>query len=126
MDATKAELGAPSRFQNGFAPTKMCAAASLGPPFTHRGTFMAYQGTCDRGDACTFAHSQSELKGAQLAEGGSTLAPRKGSRWPCRGLAGPRKFENNFRPAILCRMWVQHPSYCKEGDACTFAHGPLP
>lgn len=35
------------------------------------GTYMAYQGTCDKGDACTFAHSASELQGGQMEAGGS-------------------------------------------------------
>eukprot|EP00434_Breviolum_minutum_P042943 symbB.v1.2.038248.t1/scaffold5893.1/size22692/3 len=38
-------------------------------------------------------------------------------------LTGPRTFENDFRPGVLCKLWIKHPSLCASGDACTFAHG---
>ncbi|CAE7754732.1 unnamed protein product [Symbiodinium pilosum] len=42
---------------------------------------------------------------------------------PSSGSTGPRMFEGNFRPSCLCKMWIQHPTYCAHGDSCSFAHG---
>ncbi|CAJ1451083.1 unnamed protein product [Effrenium voratum] len=110
----------PQRFPFGFVPRRMC-------------NFMETQGYCAKGDNCTFAHSAEEL----LADGGNggidagiadTFEVRtlrtphsEASNQPAG--AGPRSFENNFKPACLCKMWVQHPSMCNRGVDCTFAHG---
>ena len=38
-------------------------------------------------------------------------------------LEAPRMFQDDIRPTALCKMWIQHPTYCTHGDGCTFAHG---
>ena len=38
-------------------------------------------------------------------------------------LDAPRMFHGDIRPTALCKMWIQHPTYCTHGDGCTFAHG---
>eukprot|EP00438_Fugacium_kawagutii_P024314 Skav231059 [mRNA] locus=scaffold768:41744:47030:+ [translate_table: standard] len=83
------------------------------------------QGQCNRGDACTFAHSAEELQGNPSHGTNVSLE----EQWPevqvDSNLLGPREFENNFKPSLLCKLWMRHPTLCRDGDACTFAHGLL-
>ncbi|CAL1173662.1 unnamed protein product, partial [Cladocopium goreaui] len=108
------EAVAGSRFRPGFIPRRMCS------------TFES-TGYCKFADACTFAHSLDELEGGttvpknvyvQQAQEGAEVAPNS-------NVIGPRVFQGNFRPSVLCKMWIKHPSQCQDGDACTFAHGLL-
>ncbi|CAE7800473.1 unnamed protein product [Symbiodinium necroappetens] len=129
-----------SRFPPNFVPRKMC-------------TYMQNSGFCQKGDACTFAHSPQELApgpGSQTASKATELEdlqeiddllageelgvrvptePQLMYREPAQELLGPgsldapRMFHGDIRPTALCKMWIQHPTYCAHGDGCTFAHG---
>jgi hypothetical protein len=48
----------------------------------------------------------------QAPPGGEAYAPDGGSR-----------FQGGFLPTAMCRFYLQDPSLCQKGDACTFAHG---
>lgn len=63
-------------------------------------------GHCNKGDACTYAHSVEELSGD--ANGNFGAQPAAG---------GLRGFKTR-----LCNYWLQ--GSCSKGTACSFAHGP--
>merc|ERR1712014_171240 len=62
----------------------------------------AAQGTCTKGDACTFAHDESELSG------GSSLSD------------GQPKASGSWKTA-LCKYFPE--GKCMKGEACNYAHG---
>ncbi|CAE7243756.1 mkrn1 [Symbiodinium sp. CCMP2592] len=140
MPDTHWHEGKASRFPPNFVPRKMC-------------TYMQNSGFCQKGDVCTFAHSLQELApgppgppelqtaseaieledpheihnlvaGEELGVPVATEPAQEllGSDWP-GSLEAPRMFQDDIRPTALCKMWIQHPTYCKHGDGCTFAHG---
>mmetsp|Transcript_67145 Transcript_67145/g.148975 ORF Transcript_67145/g.148975 Transcript_67145/m.148975 type:complete len:332 (-) Transcript_67145:33-1028(-) len=114
------------RFPAGFAPRKFC-------------TWMQNQSFCQKGDACTFAHTAEELapesggasrptdeavNGEPIVQIEASMpAAVQDSQNAVSSTLAPRMFEGNFKPSCLCKMWIQHPTYCAHGDSCTFAHG---
>eukprot|EP00927_Polykrikos_kofoidii_P068620 TRINITY_DN63964_c0_g1_i1.p1 TRINITY_DN63964_c0_g1~~TRINITY_DN63964_c0_g1_i1.p1 ORF type:complete len:415 (+),score=45.83 TRINITY_DN63964_c0_g1_i1:106-1245(+) len=110
------------RFSEGFRPKKMCRYASTG--------------ACQRGLACSFAHSAAELHPSVT---GNSVEPEE--QWKeqlissqraseevadvqVSSVLGPREFDPNYgKPTQLCHFWLAHPTLCTKGDECTFAHG---
>ncbi|CAK9015015.1 unnamed protein product, partial [Durusdinium trenchii] len=107
------------RFRPGFVPRRMCS-------------YVESTGYCQKGDACTFAHSPAELANGDGESSGPETSnvyakeaeveeDTPGQVASDSSSIGPRNFDKDFRPSKLCRIWIQHPSQCS--DSCTFAHG---
>lgn len=98
------------------------------------------KGLCTKGEACTFAHDESELREDAWTEqtdvgwppkqagGGASNAtkhtPKMAEDEPSESISclqGPREFESV--PTELCSLWLRHPALCGDGDACIYAHG---
>merc|ERR1711972_146490 len=69
-------------------------------------SFWMQQGSCHRGNACTFAHGEEDLA-ANPDDGGG------------RSQAAKQLF--NYK-TVLCKEWSSL-GRCPRGDSCTFAHG---
>merc|ERR1712232_1251339 len=68
-------------------------------------------GTCDRGDACTFAHGMDDISGFNTKGGGAAPPDSKSGS----DRSTPYK-------TLLCK-WFKENGTCERGDACAFAHG---
>ncbi|CAK9065024.1 unnamed protein product [Durusdinium trenchii] len=95
-----------SRFRAGFVPRKMCS-------------YMETAGYCQKGDACTFAHSPAELANGGIELGGA--GDVGGSLWEAAPAAEHGRFPVGFVPRKMC-SYLESTGYCHRGDACTFAH----
>lgn len=116
------EAGLFGRFAANFRPKRMCNFYE--------------QGTCQKGDACTFAHSPEELHPDAQMQATDTsfeaaLALQDGEQMLLAGeevsflssTLGPRDFTGLPPPKMICRSWLHHPTYCLQGDNCPQAHG---
>jgi len=118
------------RFSDSFRPRKMCRY------------FIA--GSCQKGSACTFAHSTDELHPesgleeeappaqrlrpafSEMYGSADTLedAEEEDGKLLCySALTGPRTFLEGEGPQEVCQPFLRHPSLCVSGDECPFAHG---
>ncbi|CAK9065026.1 unnamed protein product, partial [Durusdinium trenchii] len=76
-----------SRFRAGFVPRKMCS-------------YMETAGYCQKGDACTFAHSPAELANGGIELGGA--GDVGGSLWEAAPAAEHGRFPVGFVPRKMC------------------------
>jgi hypothetical protein len=91
---------------NQFRPSKLCQF------------WMRDPASCTKGDACTFAHGEEELQGQTPPQVTADSFPA----WASLAESAPSRFAAGFVPTMLCKFWMQDPSLCSKGDACSFAH----
>eukprot|EP00929_Paragymnodinium_shiwhaense_P083467 TRINITY_DN444_c0_g1_i1.p1 TRINITY_DN444_c0_g1~~TRINITY_DN444_c0_g1_i1.p1 ORF type:complete len:865 (-),score=201.22 TRINITY_DN444_c0_g1_i1:286-2880(-) len=98
-----------NRFEGGSRPATRCK-------------FMLQSGSCKKGDDCLFAHNDSELESSTRSEEStSKWRPSKTASWAEPPQQPMHRFPDGNLPKKRCRF-MQKLGYCKNGDACTFAH----